>query len=252
MKKLLLILGAAALIVGVTSTLDAPEPEAADHGDPPAISANVKADLNDVYAWMDNGNLALALTVERAAAAGSGFSQAVQYAFHVNRKGGSGNGEDTEVICQFDADDNSAIRCWIGDATDSLFITGNPTGAGLTDQGVQIFAGLRNDPFFFNLAGFSATATFVNQNAGGLTLDANGCPDLSGDGPSVGINSLAQDLVACLQSQCDQGVGALNNAAAQDDFGGENVLALVLKIPLASISGSGGTLSVYASTHSLP
>ena len=245
MKRLLLIAGAVALVVGVTSLLDTPAPEAADHGDPPAISANQKADINDVYAWMDGADhLALSLTVERAAASGAAFSQAVQYAFHVGR-----GGDDTEVICQFDANDNSAIRCWIGDAANNIFIQGDPTGAGLTDQGVQIFAGLRNDPFFFNLTGFLKVRDFVEVNGGSLTV-VDGCPDLSGAG-NVGA-TLAADIVDCLTTQCDQGVGVAGNAVAVDDFGGENVLALVLRVPITAINGSGDSYAVYASTHSLP
>lgn len=253
MKKLLLLLGAAALIAGGVALVNTTATQAADHGDPPAISANVKADINDTFAWIDDGHLAVAITVERAAASGAAFSQAVQYAFHVNRAGdGTGGGQDTEVICTFDSNDNTAVSCFIGQAGDFLVVRGDPSGAtGFTDQGVSVFAGLRNDPFFFNLTGFAATATIVNTNAGALTLDANGCPDTSVAALAGSFATLGEALLNCLTTECEM-FGGANNGVAVDDFAGENVLALVLRIPLDELNGNGDNIAVHASTHTAP
>lgn len=241
MRKTLLTLMALAVGGGAYWLAGEKRLEAADHTDPPAISANVKADLNDLFAWIDGSDLALALTIEKNAANGAGFSDAVQYVIHVDR-----GGTMTEVICEFDSTDNTAVRCYVGRADDFVLVEGDPSDSAspLTGDGIRIYAGLRNDPFFFNGAGLTATAAFVNMVAGTLTLDANGCPEL--DGATAGA------LVNCLTTQCDVGPGEQANAAAVDNFAGENVLALVVTVPMASVTGSGDTLKVWGSTHDMP
>ena len=246
MKRLCAAAGFVVAIAMATTLLNNP-PLAADHGDPPAASANAKADIGDLFSWLDGANLVMVMTVESDAAPGTGFSDAVHYAFQVNRVGvGGGAGVDTEFICKFDSTDNTDVRCWLGDAATNTFIAGDPSNAAspLVSSGVTIFAGLRDDPFFFNAAGFAQMAKHVNATflatPAALNLNAQGCPDLSG--------GLGADLMSCLTTKCDQALGGVH-AAGENDFAGHNVLALVVSIPLTMINGSGDDLKVSASTH---
>lgn len=249
------VVGAGALLLSSQTRVQLVN--AADHTDSPSAAANSPADITDFYAWMvDDGGtdtLALIVNVSRNAAADAAFADNIYYTVNLDR-----GGTTSQVVCIFDATDNSAIRCWVGDEASSTFVQGDPSNAAspLTSGGVSVFAGLREDPFFFNAAGFAATTSavqdlcVVNNGCGGV-LDAEGCPDLSVDiNPNDDFNSLGEALVNCLTTQCDQGVGDNTNAAAIDDFADQNVLSLVINVPVAMIPGS-GAIAAYASTHTM-
>lgn len=259
MKKKMLILasvlGAGAIAFAATGER-VQLVEAADHVDGALVTmtGNETADLTDVYAfmWDDAGTQAVALIlgVGPFAASTDTFPQNVHYVFNLDR-----GGTTSQVICQFESDDNTAIRCWVGDATTNEILVGDASSASapLTQNGIKIFAGLRKDPFTFNAAGFNATVNFVNANAGGLTPDPviAGCFDLSDDNPGDDqtILTLAGALLGCLSSACDQGIGNQGQGAAADAFAAADVLALTVSLPLTAIAGTGDALSVYASTH---
>jgi hypothetical protein len=125
------------------------------------------------------------------------------------------------------------------------------------DGKMKVFAGPRNDPFFFNIQGFRKVTGFVAANFTALapTLAAGGCPQLDGPGSPV---SSAQ-VRALLKSQTD------GTTAGVDDFakGGTaaaplgiatlsgNVLALVVSVPKTALTNAGAKplLGVWASTH---
>jgi hypothetical protein len=152
----------------------------------------------------------------------------------------------------FENTDNTSLACYFssdGGATFTVY-RGNPkSDQGFTSNGVQIAALVRNDPFDFNITGFNGTRAFVIANAGGLTFDAKGCPDLTGN---VGGQSLATRIVACLRSKCDGNVLTGPQTAGADDFRGQNVKALIFRIPLDHISGNGNNLKLSAFTHAKP
>src|SRR4051812_1770566 len=129
----------------------------ADHLDSPATKADPTVDIDDLYAFMDGSNLVLAMTVFPAATTGAKFSDKVQYVIHTSSGAAFGNTTASEdVICTFDA--AQKIQCWAG--TDA-YVTGDASAAsGLAsaDGKFKVFAGLRADPFFFNLDGFKHTA----------------------------------------------------------------------------------------------
>jgi uncharacterized protein DUF4331 len=99
---------------------------------------------------------------------------------------------------------------------------------------LKVFAGLRDDPFFFNLDGFKAVATAVHAAAPVLTFDAAGCPALN--------TVTATALVAQLSHSPTGG-------AAEDHFARNNVLAIVLSIDKTILTGGGPVLSVWGSTN---
>ena len=144
---------------------------AADHTDGPLAAGDQAADIADVYSFVSGDNLVLALTISNVQAAPE--IQLGQSIF------------DPEVLYQFKIDGD-------GDAVEDLviqaFVTGNPSNQVMhvrgpvapavtgdearivqgpvasvrvsTDatpitnerQGMRVFAGVRDDPFFFDLA----------------------------------------------------------------------------------------------------
>jgi hypothetical protein len=164
--------------------------QAADHGDGAAVGAvDGLADINDVFAWMngDASRINLVMTVKPNADATTEFSDAVQYNFRLAAHPDYATtvlmpdqapARRVRVTCTFDA--AQTISCWVVDGTTTLdYVTGDASDpAGITSASgkVKVFAGLRNDPFFFNLAGFRvATSAVYDAVADGLTPDASGC-----------------------------------------------------------------------------
>jgi hypothetical protein len=211
----------------------------ADHRDSTLIgmAANSAADINDVYAWMstDAGDLNIAMTVQPFAAAGATFSADTQYVFHVTSRAsyGATTVEETLVICEFAS--ATSAQCWVGD---EAYLSGDPSAeAGITDTDsrVRLFAGQRNDPFFFNLDGFKATVTIVKGAAGGLTFDEANCP------------AVDAGTSAALRTQLQNDDPA--DAEVNDDFAGANIAAIVLTIDKTLVNRGGPILGVWASTH---
>jgi hypothetical protein len=212
-----------------------PAAYAADHIDGPAAALDPAADITDVFAWMssDAARLYMVMALTRDASTSSRFSDQVQYVFHTTSQasfGGSAN--EVDIICQFDV--SQRIQCWAGD---DAYVTGDASGlSGIsTSNGrFRVFAGLRNDAFFFNLAGFNATRGAVRAAAPSLRFDPAGCPALPA--------STAAALVNQLQS-------APGGGPARDSFANFNVLAIVVSIDKAIVTGNGPIVGVWGSTN---
>jgi len=209
---------------------------AADHLDGPGASKDPLADITDVYAWTESDKLLLVLNVAPLATVDSKFSDAVQYALHLESSSEFGKpGTKTDIICTFDADQK--ISCWVGAAT-SPNVTGDASktdGIKSASGDVRVFAGLRSDPFFFNLEGFNDTVATVKTVAAGLTFDTSGCPVIDG--------ATSAAVVGLLQGT--------NNGQdpAEDFFGALNVMSIVLEIDEKLVNGGGPILAVWGSTH---
>ena len=93
-----------------------------------------------------------------------------------------------------------------------------------------MFAGLRDDPFYFELAGFQTAVPYLQGAADG-DLDAEGCPEV--DLPTSRL------LLTQLQGGDDP----------SDTFAGANVLALVVQVDKSLVEAGRPLLSVWASTH---
>ena len=133
----------------------APMAQAADHRDSPLVVNDPAADINDVYTFVNPNNpheLIIVATVLPLASAGSRFSNAVQYRFHVQNS----EGQRTLITCAFPA--SLRVHCWSGTTLSAVgFVGRNVRG-----NGMRVFAGLRDDPFFFDLVAFNETkATLV-------------------------------------------------------------------------------------------
>jgi len=208
---------------------------AADHVDSPAASSDPAADLTDMFAWMseDAQHLNLIAAVSPFAGSDAQFSDAVQYAFHINSSEGYGMPQtETLILCQFY--DVERIECWVGDDD---YLEGNPSDpSGLSSESgdVRVFAGMRDDPFYFEANGFGQAVATVVSVAGDLEFDSQGCPTV--DEATSGV------LVGQLQS-------GTNGAAASNTFAGQNVLALVIQVDAELVNAGGPVLGVWASTH---
>jgi hypothetical protein len=210
----------------------------ADHLDSPATQADPTSDINDVYTWMDTGNVVLAMTLYPNAPSTALFSDATQYVFHTGSAAAYGTAPAAtyDIICTFSGTTApQTITCWGGT---NEYVTGNAsatTGLVSADSKFKVFAGLRADPFFFNLDGFHA-ATETVANATGLTFNDAGCPLL--DPGTAG--ALVGDLT---HNPADGG-------AANDFFAPFNALAIVVSIDKSLVSsGTDGIVSVWGGTY---
>ncbi len=218
--------------------------QAADHLDGPQASAMPAADINDVLAWMSADAesqptlVNLVMTVWPNAGPMATFSDSVIYTFHTGSAAGYGQAETSSNIeCTFDATQN--ITCTVGDVT----VTGDAsseTGIMSPNGDVKVFAGLRNDPFFFNLRGFQNATSTVATVAQTLTAD-----DLDSDGFPTALTAAQAMLVAGqLSGNPDD-----EDAAAEDFFANFNTLAIVLQVDKDLLTAGGSILSVWGSTQ---
>src|SRR5712692_2435549 len=155
---------------GVLCALLAPLMMAADHLDGPAASADPTADITDLFAWMssDAKTVYIILNVAPLATASTKFSTAVQYVVHTTSRAsfGAATSSSVNIICTFDA--SQKISCWAGNE----YVNGDAsTTAGISSGSnkLKVYAGVRDDPFFFNLDGFKNAAKTTIAIKGTLT-----------------------------------------------------------------------------------
>lgn len=232
----------AALGLGLAAlaSLVAPPARGADHRDGPAVTASPEADINDVYAWMgsDGKTLYLAMTVFPGAGATAKFSDAVYYVFHTSSRAKlidpTVQPTQVDVICKFDGEQR--VQCWGG----GDYVSGNASvvpGILSRTGKLRAFAGLRQDPFFFNQEGFNAVRATVKGafKAGQITtVDTRGCPTYP----------MRAELVSQLKEQAGKPGSTPVNA-----FANQNVLALIVGIDVALVKGSGPIVGVWGSTY---
>jgi uncharacterized protein DUF4331 len=210
---------------------------AADHIDAPGAIADPTADITDLYTWTDQGNVVFVLNVTPLAAAGAKFSDKIQYVIHTeSAMAFSKAGEKSDIIVTFDANQKASV--WVGEKG---YVSGDAsatTGLASADGTFKVFAGLRDDPFFFNLAGFKDTVAAVEAKAATLQFDAAKCPKL--DAATSGL--LVQKLSTDPNSVPPGG-------PAVDFFAGKNVLSIVLSVDKKLLNAGGPILSAWASTN---
>jgi uncharacterized protein DUF4331 len=211
---------------------------AADHQDGPAATASPATDITDVFAWMsaDHTKMYLVMDVFPAATAGAKFDTNALYVFHTTSKAmlTSTTGTPLDIICKFDA--AQAISCWAGSETVSGATAGAPAGGIVSPSGkLSVWAGLRDDPFFFNLQGFKDMVEDVKAAAPQLlpTVDASGCPKVDATTSGALVSALAHSM----------------GAAPVDHFLGLNVLAIVVSIDASLVTKGGPAVGVWASTN---
>jgi hypothetical protein len=174
----------------------------------------------------------------------SRFSNAIKYVININSRaagsagvvaGAAGEVGRYRFIATFDGGNPQKISLWLVDVTANQtleYITGDPSSTnGITssDKKVRVFAGLRDDPFFFNLQGLLDVETFVNQNASSLPQpDAAGCYALDANTQAAAAQTLR---------------------TGGDFFANFNTLAIVLAVDKTLLTSKGSLLGVWGSTH---
>lgn len=224
------LLPAALVAIATTAT----PATAADHrdGDAVKVTADIPADINDVFAFMNNNNTnaVLGMTVFPVAETNSQFSDAVVYQFHVNKHAaflGPSTGT-TNAMCTFET--AGELECWIGDDYASG-PTGDTAGVESVNGSFRVFAGLRADPFYFHLTGFNAARSAVIMAAPGLMNFEVGCP-LIDNGTAAAVRGLL--------------------AGTTNDFATFNTLAIVIEAdPALFVDMDNPMMTVWASTNRL-
>jgi hypothetical protein len=230
--------GLAGMAVGLALLARSGRVESADHKDAPATIADPASDINDVFTFVDGGRFVMAMTVTPFAGATAAFSDATKYVFHTSSGAAFGTTTTDETfVCTFDAAQN--VSCWAG-ADD--YVTGNASSATapLTSASgrLKIFAGLRADPFFFDLQGFKDAVTAVDSMETALTFDGSGCPAVSAAVSTVLVNTLKETTSTAAATK-----------TVADDFATANTLALVLSVDKSLVTKGGSIVSVWASTN---
>ena len=141
---------------------------AADHKEAPLAQDNPQLDINDLYAFLnpnDPTRLVLAMTVNPFSVPGAAtsyrFSEAHLYRFKIDNNGDALPDHSIDIAF----DDGQAFDAFFriggvtmdtvhGEATPAT-IADTPTNAFIFESGdLQVFAGPRDDPFFFDSVGF--------------------------------------------------------------------------------------------------
>jgi len=181
-RKLVRIEVVGLLAIAAVAALAAIPAFSADHLDAPTVKKDGRIDINDVYVFhpgapgsQDLSRTVLAMTVNPAAGVISGttFRSGANYEFLIDKNGDAK--PDGTVRVQFDAPSGGQQRYKVHVIRGN---GGNVVVTGTTNQmvesnGVKAFAGLRDDPFFFDLASFNAGATFCEPGDSDFFLGLN-------------------------------------------------------------------------------
>lgn len=235
-----------AMVLGVCAlSTQAPLAHASDRKDgtvtpPSAVISDPSVDIVDVFAWMEQAAtpkyIYLAMTVYPDAVLANKFSTNAYYVFHTNAKAAykdSASQSEVNVICGFDA--AQTIECWVvgPDKSKLEYVKGNANQrAGIASRSgaLRVFAGLRNDPFYFNETGFKKVLT-DNATTIDTTPDTAGCPAVPLTNRTTANTTLKTPT---------------NN----DDFKLKNVLAIVVQVNTSLITSTTRPIvSVWASTN---
>jgi hypothetical protein len=220
--SLVVALAVAAMVIGSNAI----RVGAADHLDAPTVKHDGRIDINDVYVFQGQNaaNTALVMTVNPAAGllSPTTFRPGALYEFKIDT--GSNAIEDVALRVKFGgvrANGSQAISVFRANSSQATAgAGGTPLGHGSTNQvislagGGRAWAGLADDPFFFDLARF--------QQFKATLLAGGGLSDLGG-------------LVDCTRT----------DPAPTNFFNGLNGSAIVIELPDSAL---GGTIHVWGET----
>ena len=205
--------------------------QAADHGDAPLVAHDSGADLNDLYLFRDpndNARLIMIMTVHGFIVPGEAsnfgiFDPALRYRFEFETNGSARPDGDIDItfsprvaVGGVPQAQTATIslpgRTFTAPSTNSSNTADvAPTPVITTDSasGVMFFAGLTDDPFFFDIP------AFVRFNA-----------SIRAGAPNPGVFSRGRDT-----------------------FAGYNTMAIALSIPISFIRGPGNEIGAIIETQ---
>jgi len=163
-------------------SLQATDVIAGDHAEAPLVYEDAAADIADLYAWHADGNLIVGLTWSGYTLRVSAEETApmldpdVLYGIHIDTD--ADNVADADIYARFGQDSagNWGVQIENLPGTDAPVVGPVETNID-AGGGAQVYAGIRDDPFFFDSEGFrdtlmSGTLMFDNQRDHALFQNA--------------------------------------------------------------------------------
>ncbi len=144
---------------------------AADHLDAPGLTSpdnRPDLDINDLYVFEGNpGTTVFAMTVSPLAAADATFApgDSGRYTFHVDTKGNAKTDIAYNVVFDDASEHANVYRTTSSQGLGTLLGTVPVDSETVLADGTKVFAGLRSDPFFFDLSGFLGTVEGIGDDA---------------------------------------------------------------------------------------
>ena len=172
---------AATIAVVATAPLGS---RAADHLDAPNLAQREDADINDVYVFQASkpGRTAIAVTTSPAAGVIGPLNYATNVRYKINVDQNGDAVEDLAFVLDFSAPSGGSQRYTVTrykGANARSLAHGNRIARGRTgipaklEDGGRVFAGLRADPFFFDLAAFRHVVLGQTNGRTGFCDQAN-------------------------------------------------------------------------------
>ena len=202
---------------------------ASDHLDSPAVIADPRTDIGDVYAWMSPDARRLNLVM---AIVGHSFSDRIAYVFHIDsgRRFG-GTTRTIALTCRFTS--ATAADCRLGSTDRARGDASVLSGIESDMRRFRVFAGLRDDPFFNNVRGTRAAYTAATKFlAEGTGYEAAGCPRFSG--------AQSADILDAWRHT--------DGGAATNFLKGWTPDSIVVSVDVAAVNGGGPVLAVWGAT----
>lgn len=194
---------------------------AADHLDSPTVSASGATDLTDVYAFSTNDATKTVLIANVNPGAGvlpnstTSFGTGVQYKITVDTNGDAS--PDITYLLRFTgAGSSQGVKIWRNGVLWGAGATGHPI---VLKGGTKLWAGLRDDPFFFDLDAFKGNVLgaangrmlcdaskvdfFKGLNVSSIVLMVPNA-ELGGSGKTVGVSANTSVIKGGQWVQVDQ------------------------------------------------
>lgn len=202
---------------------------ASDHLDTPAVIADPRADIGDLYAWTsyEGRRLNLVMTI-----VGHTFSDELEYVFHVDSGQRFGQtAATTSIVCRIAA--ANAVDCKAGDVDRARGDASAVQGLEGQNKRLRVFAGMRDDPFFNNVKGTRDAYTFAAAAIrNGTAVDAAGCPSFDAATSRTTLDKWRHT----------------EGGPAKNFLSGWTPAALVVAVDLNVVDSGGAMLAVWGAT----
>jgi hypothetical protein len=189
MRKLYLLAVVIALVAPAAMT----RIWAADHKDSPAVERDPATDIADVYAFRRADNLVVAMTIQNLSISGNAtdlFNARARYQIFVDNTDNGTLAANATITVTFSGSNPQRFKV---EGLTSSAIEGPTSGfsnaatpAVTTSGAIKVFAGPRDDPFFFDLAGFRQFLAGTYTPVAGLRSATAGAPRNAFAGLNVG------------------------------------------------------------------
>ncbi len=203
--------------------------QAADHNETPSVGGDPAADIADVYFFRAGGKVVGAITFGNRPAPASRIDVGlycdpnVLYTFNIAR-GSNNTTPDLQVFARFGK--NAVGTCGLqltGVPGATAAFSGQAETVFTSPSGLKAYAGLRDDPFFFDFQGFGATlANFTSNDATPPSKPLAFAPEVTPGAPP------------------------------RDSFAGRNCSVIVFEMDPAAVYGSATSVHAWATTSRIP